>query len=119
MKRNKKTKKMKLITGAALCSLLLFTGTAAVNAAPVNQICSVQGCDITTNHDHDGISYCGHYYGDGHDYHEYCNISGCDQYGAHTHDSRSYIGCHSREVSETGAYSRGHHSGGCHRGRRR
>ena len=33
--------------------------------------CTVENCDIFAVHDHDGVYYAKHWYGDGHHHHEY------------------------------------------------
>lgn len=47
------------------------------SSAACNSLCSVENCNETGNHQHDGVTYSGHYIGDGHDYHQACTTEGC------------------------------------------
>lgn len=55
-------------------------------------LCNVEGCNATGIHLHDDVYYCGHFYGDGHDYHELCDVEGCNAIGIHLHDDVYYCG---------------------------
>ena len=58
------------------------SGTAATNYS----LCSAENCNVSGNHQHDGITYAGHYMGDGHDYHQECTEKGCTETGSHDHN---------------------------------
>lgn len=58
------------------------SGTAATNYS----LCSAENCNVSGNHQHDGITYAGHYMGDGHDYHQACMEKGCTETGSHDHN---------------------------------
>ncbi len=71
------------------------------------ELCGVEDCNVTCLHKHDGVYYCGHFIGDGHDYHEECNVDGCLLTGEHEHDGVVCLPC-----ADT------HRTGGCHSTRR-
>lgn len=61
---------------AALLASVLVLGSVAVPSAQASAaakktypICSVYGCNKTSNHKHNGKTYCGHYTNDGHSHH--------------------------------------------------
>ncbi len=54
-------------------------------------ICGVEDCDIAGYHRHSGRNYCGHFYGDGHDYHELCTVEDCTETDIHEHDGVTYF----------------------------
>lgn len=56
------------------------------SSAACNSLCSVENCNETGNHQHDGVTYSGHYIGDGHDYHQACTTEGCTRTGCHEHN---------------------------------
>lgn len=56
--------------------------------------CTVADCQLTYNHSHDGVTYCGHTRADGHEHHVSCSVSGCTVLGEHTHQSRGRCGHH-------------------------
>ena len=58
------------------------SGTAATNYS----LCSAENCNVSGNHQHDGITYAGHYMGDGQDYHQACTEKGCTETGSHDHN---------------------------------
>lgn len=45
-------------------------------------VCNVEDCTYTGQHEHDGVTYCAHYAGDGHTYH---NSNGCGGGRGHCH----------------------------------
>lgn len=49
-------------------------------------VCSIEDCTLTNFHTHNGTTYSAHYYGDGHEYHDYCEIEDCILVGYHLHD---------------------------------
>ncbi|MDR1960940.1 MAG: hypothetical protein LBQ16_01500 [Gracilibacteraceae bacterium] len=49
-------------------------------------VCKVESCTKTGWHTHNSVYYAAHYYGDGHNYHDYCNVAGCTLTGYHEHD---------------------------------
>ncbi|MDR1538001.1 MAG: hypothetical protein LBU32_08390 [Clostridiales bacterium] len=49
-------------------------------------VCKVESCSKTGWHTHNSVYYSAHYYGDGHDYHDYCVAAGCTLAGYHEHD---------------------------------
>lgn len=55
-------------------------------AAVVYSQCNVEGCNVTTLHEHDSVYCYGHFYGDGHDYHQVCDVEGCAELREHEHD---------------------------------
>lgn len=68
---------------------------AATTAAtqPVRySVCAVEDCTLTGLHYHDRTIYNSHYYGDGHEYHEYCNVESCTLTGYHEHDGEYCFG---------------------------
>ncbi|MDE6874542.1 MAG: hypothetical protein K2P87_08795 [Lachnospiraceae bacterium] len=71
------------------------------------ELCGVEDCHVTSLHEHDGMYYCGHYIGDGHDYHEACDVDGCWLTGEHEHDGVICLPC-----ADT------HSTAGCHSGSR-
>lgn len=82
-----------------------------VSSVPVYSLCSVENCNTTGNHHHDGITYTGHYIGDGHDYHQACTVEGCVESGCHDHDGAVCLphngnGCYDGSGSH---HSTGHH----------
>lgn len=101
----------KIVMGLLASSLLLTGGITAV-AAPVSYpLCNVDNCNVAYAHDHDGVTYCGHYLNDGHTYHQTCTIGNCYETSVHSHNDCTYYG-HSANYG----YSGGHHGGGHHRG---
>lgn len=52
--------------------------------------CSVENCNITYNHKHDGVYYCGHSLNDGHEHHTLCDVQDCTNTGVHMHDGEYY-----------------------------
>lgn len=55
-------------------------------AAANYSLCSTEDCDTAGLHKHDGTYYCGHYIGDGHDYHQICSVQDCTKSVNHQHD---------------------------------
>lgn len=56
------------------------------NAAAKYSVCTVENCVLKGLHSHNNKTYCAHYYGDGHEYHNYCDIEECVLTGYHEHD---------------------------------
>lgn len=54
-------------------------------------LCSIQNCDITSNHYHNSIYYSGHSYNDGHNWHEICPENNCNKIDAHTYSGHHYF----------------------------
>lgn len=85
------------------------------SSAACNSLCSVENCNETWNHQHDGVTYSGHYIGDGHDYHQACTTEGCTRTGCHEHNGtvclpHSGNGCN----GASGSHHNGSHHGGNH-----
>lgn len=96
-------KKKKIVLALAL------TGALAVGASsvqvwahghggchrrqPAYELCEVEDCHIVGVHEHDGTYYCGHFIGDGHDYHEACSVEGCTLTCEHEHDGVICLPC--------------------------
>lgn len=74
-------------------------------------LCNVADCNVMGLHDHDGTYYCGHYMGDGHDYHQLCSVQGCTMTGVHDHDG---VACMPHSAGDGHSY---HHTSGYGRGR--
>ena len=104
----------KAVIGLALAAALVVGQTAVTAAAhghggchgsgsrqPVYSLCNVEECNIVGLHKHDGTYYCGHYIGDGHDYHEVCDVEGCTLIWEHAHDGTTCLpyGCHGSQQS--------------------
>jgi predicted carbohydrate-binding protein with CBM5 and CBM33 domain len=88
-------KVISLLTVALLVTLLLSVTALAHGhggsyagqvAATRYAVCTVEDCNTTYAHQHDGTWYCGHTLNDGHEYHEVCGVSGCTLTYAHEHD---------------------------------
>lgn len=85
---------MKKVILTAVALMLVISSNTAVYAnchgngktAVKYSVCSVEDCAKTSLHNHQGKSYAAHYYGDGHDYHEYCDVDGCALAGYHEHN---------------------------------
>lgn len=56
--------------------------------------CQEETCQLTYQHCHDGVTYCGHTRGDGHSQHIACDVAGCTTLGTHTHRSGGHCGHH-------------------------
>lgn len=67
--------------------------------------CNVDECNAAKIHLHDGVYYCGHSLGDGHDYHIVCDVAGCKETAEHEHDDVICL-----PHSSNDGHSRGH----CH-----
>ena len=74
----------KIIAAFALSTVLL--AAVPLTAATNYSLCSAENCNVSGNHQHDGITYAGHYMGDGHDYHQACTEKGCTETGSHDHN---------------------------------
>lgn len=109
---------MKKIISAAVALMLVISLNTTVYAnchsngkdktAVKYSVCSIEDCTKTALHAHNSKTYAAHYYGDGHDYHEYCGVSGCLLAGYHEHDG-SYCFAHTANDGHN------HRSaGGCH-----
>lgn len=61
-------------------------------AATRYSICTLQDCAAAGLHTHSGTNYYAHYYGDGHDYHDYCGLANCTATGYHEHDGAYCFG---------------------------
>lgn len=122
--------KRKLISVLSLAGLLLFSVPAY--ASNVNPACPINNCNATGDHHHDDVWYCGHYYGDGHDYHQYCPIENCTETKSHNHDDTNYFAHRngdghsyhhsgnsnsSSNSNNSSSYRSSHHGGGHGRGR--
>jgi len=62
---------------------------SAYAASP--SLCDVDGCYRAKNHMHNGTTYAGHYYGDGHDYHQVCEVQNCTKTGSHVHNGTACL----------------------------
>lgn len=51
-------------------------------------LCTVDGCDLLGQHQHDGAWYCGQTGLQGN--YEVCTVAGCTQLGLHEHDGTYY-----------------------------
>ena len=104
---------------------LTLTGALAVGASSVEvwargggchrrqvsyALCEVEDCHTVGVHEHDDTYYCGHFIGDGHDYHEACSVEGCTLTCEHEHDGVICLPC---DKTHTGS------TAGCHSTRRR
>lgn len=56
-------------------------------------MCGVDGCNATAVHLHGDAYYCGHYNGDGCDYHQLCAVEGCLALTEHEHDGVVCLPC--------------------------
>lgn len=98
-------KKKKVVLALALTAAIAAT-TSGVSAlahghggggchgrrqAATYDLCDVEDCHTVGLHKHDGTYYCGHYIGDGHDYHETCDVEGCLLTCEHEHDGSVYL----------------------------
>lgn len=68
-------------------------GCGGHRAARTYVQCNVEGCSLSAVHEHDGAYYCGHFIGDGHDYHEICTVEGCAQITEHEHNGKICMPC--------------------------
>ena len=60
-------------------------------------VCTVEDCQITGRHSHEGTLYCGYQHADGicdGTCRALCPVEGCDIAGYHTHDNHAYCGSH-------------------------
>lgn len=105
-------------------------GSTSTGCLPV---CEVEGCGITGQHVHDGVTYCGNYHGGG--YYAggnptgststgcvpVCEVDGCWITGQHVHDGVTYCGNYHEDGYCTGncrastTFAMRHH-GSCHNG---
>lgn len=106
----------KVILSTLFCSALLAVTSATAFAAANNTetvsypVCSVENCNESVNHIHDGVTYCGHTLDDGHEYHLACNNAYCYETGVHDHDNCTYFGHAAASAGSSTTYSyRGHH----------
>lgn len=85
----------KLITLLAAIIMVATFGTTTVFAAHCSKyktvtakytVCNIESCTSTGLHTHNRINYTAHYYGDGHNYHNYCTIEDCILIEYHSHD---------------------------------
>lgn len=82
-------------------------GHHGTRTAVVYSQCNVDGCNVTTVHEHDG-EYCyGHTLWDGHDYHQVCDVEGCTEWREHEHDGVCWL---PHSSNDGHSY---HHSGHC------
>lgn len=88
-------------------------GYGADSSAACYSLCTVENCNTTGIHQHNAVTYTGHYIGDGHDYHQACNVQGCTQTGCHEHNGTV---CLPHNKSGCNGASGSHHNGGGHRG---
>lgn len=63
-------------------------------------VCTVEGCNLTYNHSHNGKYYYGHTLSDGHTYHQLCTVEDCTLTATHTHDGSTYFGHHLEDGHE-------------------
>lgn len=56
-------------------------------------MCGVEGCNHVAAHLHGNVYYCGHFDGDGCDYHQVCNVEGCLEVVEHEHDGVVCLPC--------------------------
>lgn len=77
------------------------------------ELCEVEDCHVACLHEHDGVYYCGHFIGDGHDYHEECSVDGCLLTGEHEHDGVICLPCADAHYT-TGCHSTRRGRGHCH-----
>lgn len=88
-------------------------GTAS--SAAGYSLCNVENCNVTGNHQHDGVTCLGHYIGDGHDYHQACTTEGCTRTDCHEHNGtvclpHSGNGCNGADAHHSGSHhSESHH----------
>ena len=115
-------KKKKVVLALALTAAIAAT-TSGVSAlahghgggchgrrqAATYDLCDVEDCHTVGLHKHDGTYYCGHYIGDGHDYHETCDVEGCLLTCEHEHDGSVYLPC--SDYCGSGTSSRLHRHG--------
>lgn len=78
----------KNVTGNASVSSQKTTASTSVRY----YTCSVEDCLKTGLHTHGSKNYTAHYYGDGHDYHDYCGVEDCTVLGYHEHDGEYCFG---------------------------
>lgn len=83
---------------AALLALVPLTAGAQ------NAVCPVEYCNRTVEHTHDGVTYSGHYAGDGHN-RSVCNVAGCTKTGSHQHNGKTCL-------PHNSADGHGYHKGG-------
>lgn len=119
-------KKKKVVLALALTAALA-AGTSSVDAwahghggghhrtRTTYELCDVEDCNIVGLHKHDGTYYCGHFIGDGHDYHEVCTVEGCLLVEEHEHDGVICLPCAENCTSSTAScYSSSRRRGHCH-----
>ena len=91
---------MKKIIAALSLSALMLTalpmtsfahGHGYRSAGGSHSLCNVENCNTVGEHQHDGVSYSGHFIGDGHDYHQACPVEDCAQTGCHEHDGSTCL----------------------------
>lgn len=86
--------KMKLVPALSILSMVLMATPVFAQNSNNYGICTVEDCMVTTVHEHNGKSYTGHYFGDGHDAHQVCIIENCMNTGTHDHNGKTYFGHH-------------------------
>lgn len=108
----------KKITVSLLASAMIMAAGAITSfAAPSGlPVCNIDGCSLSSEHIHDGVSYRGHHADDGHSYHQNCNVQDCTDTEAHTHDGVCYGGHSTGDGHRSCASGSQNRSGqGCHR----
>ncbi|GEM_PF-2097691 len=86
--------KIKLLPVLSIFTVLLMATPVFAQKTNDYNICTVNGCNITGIHQHDGKDYAGHYYGDGHENHQICSVANCTETGTHEHNGVTYFGHH-------------------------
>jgi len=109
----------KILTGIALVMVLLVVMATPALAGSHHRtgtttqvrhaVCAIEDCVRIGLHTHRGVQFKAHYFGDGHDYHDYCDITNCTLAGYHEHNGTFHFGHHVNDGHKNHRSVRGHH----------